>query len=40
MYGTSVRSLTLEEMQSPAEIQCHLEFDKAVTENLGAAMII
>jgi hypothetical protein len=39
MYPTSVRSLTLGEIQSPAEIAERLKFDASVVETLGKSML-
>jgi hypothetical protein len=39
MYRTSVRSLTLDEIQSPTEIAERLDFDASVEETLGKSML-
>jgi hypothetical protein len=39
LYRTSVRSLTLDEIQSPTEIAERLKFDTSVEEKLGKSML-
>jgi hypothetical protein len=38
VYHTSMRYLTLDEIQSPLEMQSHLEFYEAVLKKLGPSM--
>jgi hypothetical protein len=39
LYRTSVRSLTLDEIQSPTEIAERLKFDASMEETLGKSML-